>query len=254
MSLKTKPLLGNKHMIQAMLKGKLSRKQENMEDILTSIVLGSIEYFPPKKALLPFLAKAELASGKRPFKDMEIASADYEFWPKIKVKGCNGCEPDALITLSDISGNKIFVMVEAKYRSGKSSQKDESDKPNDQLAREWDNLYQLSNSSNAKAYLVYLTSDFGYPTEDMNESLKELIQKNKPEGQICWLSWRHFPLIPEFKDAKLLMDISEILRTKLNLIFFEGFSTNKMNLISWNFTKNFKWSFANQNIIWSFKI
>ncbi len=39
-------------MIDALLEGKLSKKQENMEDILTSLVIGTMKYFPPEKALI----------------------------------------------------------------------------------------------------------------------------------------------------------------------------------------------------------
>jgi len=42
-------------MLEAQLHGKLTREQENLEDILTSNVFGSIKYVPFKKGLLPIL-------------------------------------------------------------------------------------------------------------------------------------------------------------------------------------------------------
>ncbi len=42
-------------MIPALLHGKLSREQENMEDILTSIVFGVLKHLPPELILLPWL-------------------------------------------------------------------------------------------------------------------------------------------------------------------------------------------------------
>ncbi len=239
-------------MIEALLKGKLSRQQENMEDILTSIVLGSMKYFPPEKALMPFLSKAILASGERPFEDIDIVSAKYKFWPQINENNCYACEPDAIITLLDKSKNKTIIMVEAKYQSGKSSYKDESDKPNDQLAREWSNLYRIANKYNANPYLLYLTADFGYPFDEINESQKELIQKNENEAQICWLSWRHFSLI-DFNDIELLSDISNILRYKYNLLFFENISINHINTILWRFIIDFNWSINIRSISWKFQ-
>ena len=47
-------------MIHALLNGKLSADQENMEDILTSNVFGLLRYLPPEHGLLPFLAHASI--------------------------------------------------------------------------------------------------------------------------------------------------------------------------------------------------
>ena len=45
-------------MLQAMLDGKLSSSQENMEDILTSCVFGSFKYLAPNLGLGAFLKEA----------------------------------------------------------------------------------------------------------------------------------------------------------------------------------------------------
>ena len=45
-------------MIEALLRGKLSREQENMEDVLTSNVFGMLQYVAPELGLFPFLARA----------------------------------------------------------------------------------------------------------------------------------------------------------------------------------------------------
>jgi hypothetical protein len=42
-------------MLQAMLRGKLTRSEEGMEDLLTSNTFGVLKYLPPEAALLPFL-------------------------------------------------------------------------------------------------------------------------------------------------------------------------------------------------------
>jgi len=52
-------------MLQAMLHGKLTRKEESMEDLLTSNAFGLMKYLPPEAALFPFLSLA-----KDPFSDL----------------------------------------------------------------------------------------------------------------------------------------------------------------------------------------
>ncbi len=237
-------------MLDALLHGKLSQEQENMEDILTSFVFGMIKYLPAKDALFPFLAKAESRTGDRP---LEILLQDtenkvvYEFWPRLEEKNCKPCEPDVLITITrrKPKDSKIFILIEAKYRSGKSSHRDESEEPNDQLAKEWSNLKRRSEVQNATPYLVYLTADFGFPIEQIKESQDELRKKDMSKGEIYWLSWRHFPLLPE--ESEIVKDISKALRDKLGLKFYEGISTPSVVPITWKFTKtlisrSFKWS------------
>ena len=41
-------------MLQALLNGKLSREQENMEDILTSNVFGLLRYVQPQDGILKY--------------------------------------------------------------------------------------------------------------------------------------------------------------------------------------------------------
>ena len=124
-------------MLAALIKGKLSREQENMEDILTSNVFGLIKYLPPSEALIPFLKQAEDPEGCRPFEDLSSGVVvEFEFWPMIEEAGCKRCEPDLILRIRDDNGLRL-VFVEAKYLSGKSSEEDFSfTEPCDQLARE----------------------------------------------------------------------------------------------------------------------
>lgn len=46
-------------MLQAMLHGKLTRQEEEMEDLLTSNVFGLVKYLPPEMVLIPFLSQAK---------------------------------------------------------------------------------------------------------------------------------------------------------------------------------------------------
>src|SRR3546814_11666693 len=117
-------------MIPALLHGKLSREQENMEDILTSCVFGILRYLPVEEGLLPLLCRAEAVCGEPP----QLSSAGshapiYEFWPTLSercVRGeiefaCHPCEPDLLIKLHKVDGKRLYVLIEAKHLSGKSS-------------------------------------------------------------------------------------------------------------------------------------
>jgi hypothetical protein len=45
-------------MLSALLLGKSSREQENMQDILTSNVFNILKYLPPERGILPFLAQS----------------------------------------------------------------------------------------------------------------------------------------------------------------------------------------------------
>ncbi|MCL0091359.1 hypothetical protein M1N57_00595 [Dehalococcoidales bacterium] len=73
------------------------------------------------------------------------------------------------------------MMIEAKYLSEKSSYEDEGERPNDQLARELDNLEVLEpgdlgwNTTKAVVgrLLLYLTQDASIPSTALQESLRE---------------------------------------------------------------------------------
>ena len=125
-------------MLQALLHGKLSREQENMEDILSSVVFGALEYLPGSFGLLPFLARSTDAAGNGPLQGVcHDSGVTYEFWPWWTAEGGTVCQPDVVIRIDEPSGGKWLLAIEAKYRSGKSSEADEGLRPNDQLAREW---------------------------------------------------------------------------------------------------------------------
>ena len=158
-------------MIQALLHGKLSREQANMEDLLTSCVFGTLRYLPEDEGLLPFLRLAKTVEGETLLAVIpDGAKADYCFWPPLAEKGCLPCEPDVLLTITEPGGKKHLVLIEAKFRSGKSFEADdEKERPNDQLAKEWDNLESLATAEGAEPFLVYLTADFGCPVAQISE-------------------------------------------------------------------------------------
>ena len=218
-------------MLQALLNGKL----EISEDILTSIVFGLLRYVQPQQGILQYLGLAENEDGKKPLKclsslsEVPQESIKYQFWPRWKEPNCYGCEPDVVIKLEIPDKQDLLVLIEAKYLSGKSSEADESyEKPNDQLAKEWDNLIVRAEASNRSPVLIYLTAHHVHPYQDINDSISEFLEK-RPESarpDIYWLSWRHLYKVckntgnPILKDLTLLLD-------RYNLKFFDGIKTGR---------------------------
>lgn len=246
-------------MLMALLHGKLSRDQENMEDILTSNVFGILKYLPPGVALVPFLRKVSGPKGDYPLADLPLdIHVKYEFWPWLGKLDPTGCEPDVLLRIDCRDGKRILALIEAKYRSGKSSKEEEEEsqsekstqeqsatvtvtpeinqleKPvKDQLSREWRNLRRLAGKESAEPVLIYLTADFACPTKDI-EASQEALKGEK--GKISWLSWRHLPSLITDSHYGMLRDLAAVLR-RLDLVFFEGFSKVDTPVhIQWGFS------------------
>ena len=238
-------------MIQALLKGKLSADQENMEDILTSNVFGLLRYLPPEHGLLPFLAHASSHDGRKlempvPIPDVEV---DTEFWPPLAEQGCTRCEPDVLIRIAwpPPDCRRFLVLVEAKYLSGKSSEAEESStEPCDQLAKEWGNVESLARREGREPVLVYLTAAFGRPVEDILRAAENHHRKTNRTSlpfTCYWLSWRHLALVAESRAdldssataSYILEDLGEMLN-RFDLVFFGGFSPHEpVSAMAWRF-------------------
>jgi hypothetical protein len=229
-------------MLMALIKGQLSREQENMEDILTSNVFGTLQYLPPSQGVLPFITQATYNKIFYPLKNINKAiEVSYEFWPYLNELGCNPCEPDVLIRLTTLHGEKYIVLIEAKYLSGKSSERDEETHPNDQLAREYDNLRLVAEREERIPILIYLTADLSIPEEDISISKEEIIKKRNIDPDIFWLSWRHLSPVIEKINEPILQHLTQAM-LKLNLVFFHGFSPIDSTIpVSWCFTRNFDW-------------
>jgi hypothetical protein len=244
-------------MLAAQLMNKLTRREEDLEDLLTSNVFGSIKYVPIEEGLIPLLSAVEDSNGNNVFEDLShILKVDYSFWPYLKEERCIGCEPDVLIQIKHKNGAQIIILVEAKYKSGKSSEAtDDDDKPYDQLGREWDNLLVFARNKSAIPYLLYVTADFGYPGEDIEKSYREFKEKRGAKIDIVWISWRKLPVI--FCESKhdIIKDLVEILRRQW-LIFFEGISAPEdFKSIKWQFQKphqKLNWSFDVPTIHWKY--
>jgi hypothetical protein len=215
--------------LAALLKGKLTDSQENLEDLLTSTVFGLLAYVPPASGLLKLLHKAVPPEDNAPSTiPMDAAKVHYKFWPWLQEAGCHGAEPDVLIEITDGAGRTHVVLVEAKFKSAKSSFEDETDPiPTDQLAREWHNLVSLSRPRGWVPHMVYLTDDYGPPVEDLNESTKEFGRKRPGLAiefplKCSWLSWRHLREAFGTSDNLILKDLCR-LAEKYRFNFFSGF-------------------------------
>ena len=229
-------------MIDAILKGKLSIHQENMEDILTSVVFGMLKFVDAKEGLIPFLSRAVKADGQT-LKDIidGCTGGEYDFWPYYKYYE-RPCEPDVVITLK--GGPKpILVVVEAKYRSGKSSESDDTLLVNDQLAREYMNLLEYSRRISAEPVLIYLTQDVGRPHDEIARSLHEIEKKHADQAavDIYWLSWRHLTELPTQGNV-ILEELVSLLEKKLRLFFYRGVSRfDAVGEVAWCFSQCYTW-------------
>ena len=131
------------------------------------------------------------------------------------------CEPDVLLTIEFPSGRPWLVLVEAKFRSGKSSVADENTpSPVDQLAREFDNLAYAAARVGGVPVLVYLTADMGLPRHELIESAREYQSKypNREPPVLAWLGWR---MLHRLAPSPLLTDLRRLLE-RLDLIDFHG--------------------------------
>lgn len=232
-------------MLQALLKGKLSRDQENMEDILTSNVFGLLRYMPPA-VLVDFLSRAVFPNGK-PLFDSPVhgrpgLTTEMTFWPWWSEKTCIGCEPDVVVDLAIPGEDSYRILIEAKLYSGKSSGAAEDTRPNDQLAREWDNLAAQCRDKPIRPLLIYLTTHYAFPVHDIHESIQEFKAKRGSEPFIAWLSWRELkPLVDRHAESPMLLDLSALLE-RMRLTYFGGVAPMAPVRIDWRFNSNrFDW-------------
>jgi hypothetical protein len=193
----------------AEIHGKISEQGTNlsdrMEDLLTSDIFGCLRYLPPHEALIPFLSTATSFHGHPLVPPDEVVTVHYSFWPWVELLGCKPCEPDIVIGLQTEKKCLYLIFIEAKYHSGLSSIEDENESPNDQLARELDNLDTVS-SLNLRwspdltiisRYLLFVTQHMGIPRRLIAQSLAEYQRKRNRQGDIYWTSWRFLQPILE---------------------------------------------------------
>ena len=233
-------------MIEALLKGKLSREQANMEDILTSNVFGLLRYVSPELGLFRFLGEATTCEGDRRLDRLrdECAvqrdSVAYEFWPLWPGRnGAAGCELDVVIHVPCDRGSSYLIGIEAKYRSGKSSEGDERARgPTDQLAREWHALAREAKNCQAQPVLIYLTADVSCPHDQLKASIADCRKDaaGLADPLITWLSWRCLRRLFLHAADSHLRDIASLAES-LDLVSFEKISALDPIQIEWQFRR-----------------
>jgi hypothetical protein len=234
-------------MIPALVRGKLSREQENLEDLLTSMVFGQLRYLDYSSGFFRLFSyvDSEDFQGHLPPPD-EPVDVDYTFWPWLAAPGCVGCEPDVIVTLRTGDTVRTRILVEAKHLSEKSSvQEPENPLVTDQLAKEWMCLVRYCELHGGRPLLVYLTAHHGRPLDDFAQAAEELQSKcpdfaQRHPIQGGWLSWRH--ISKAFLDVVgLAQEDLVALAERMGFRFFEGIHVIHPNPGAlWKFSQVFR--------------
>jgi len=222
----------------AEIRGKISQTGQNlserMEDLLTSDIFGCIRYLPTQNALIPFLQTARSLHGNIFTIPGKVLRAHWSFWPWLKLADRIPCEPDVIVGLETKENHVHLILIEAKYYSGLSSGEDEREEPNDQLARELDNLDAVSAATLgwnpqldiASRRLLFITQHMGMPRDLLARSLAEYTRKRNRNGDVFWASWRFLPSILEKSlECETISERIAVLKDMLNLLDKKGLVT-----------------------------
>ncbi|MFW6002668.1 MAG: hypothetical protein ACOCQD_04945 [archaeon] len=230
-------------MIDAELKGKIPEVQ-NREDILTSNYFGLLKYCTMRTFSHVFLSAARNLEGKQFNISCIPDNWDFElvFWPRFH----DNSEPDLLVLIKNSSLQiKYLFLIEVKYFSQQNmysaSYEFESHKYENQLSREFFNLFQVKNigqfeiAKDVKRFLIYLTADYSVPYDDFSSAINEIKRCEKIDlsNYFLWISWynlydklsNHTGIldIKQF-ELSILSDLSDYLKAK-NFWSFTGFSS-----------------------------
>ena len=154
-------------MYVAELQGKLSRKTERAEDVLTSNVFGFFKYADRRVYLKALLS----AWGLQPTPE-ELDAAEFQFWPSYDEK----TEPDLVLLIGD-----HYILVEAKYYNGfGQAGKDRDSQPK----REIDGGQKEAHSLGKSFLYVVVTADYYYKPELFEEAV------SLAGDAFHWTSWQ----------------------------------------------------------------
>lgn len=252
-------------MLQALLHGKLGcelkRDAYEIEDLLTSVVVGTCAYLDPHVALLPFLGHARDVDG-RAFDTSSVTAVQYKFWPPLEgrrtpqAEGATGepepidaedGEPEVLLTLTRRDGSVGMLLLEAKLLSGKSSRPSPTGPVRDQLGKYWLQLGEAAQVVSAEPLgVVYITRGLTLPRDEFAETQAELVAKGKqPSAKLYWLSWRAFGNAARSQAAhhQLLADVVELLETRWSLVDVKmlPWSTPPRLTAPWRYLVSWTW-------------
>jgi hypothetical protein len=159
-------------MYLAEIRGKLSRDNENKEDILTSNVFSFFKYTDRIIFLFQFLKLLGLN-----ITPDDAKRAAFLFWPTFP----DGTEPDLVILVG-----RYYLLVEAKYHSGFGQ---ETPSRKHQLVREVDGGVLEAKSLGKIFKIIVVTADYYFKPD---------IFKDFPDGyrdDLVWIDWQEITFL-----------------------------------------------------------
>lgn len=244
-------------MLQAEISGKFS---STSEDLLTSSVIGSLQFLSSPAFLIAVLQKAINIEGLHPELNEEFQDAQFYFWPRLPQS-----EPDVIVLLKTTTESMYVICIEAKYFSKKSSEEDmtvsieeRTLQQRDQLAREYEDIhtqefyrkFSINPSKVAGSILIYLTNDTAQPIEELKQSCSSIqISNNDPKHQLYWLPWKEFYNAIHQKlntmynqDRKILNILRQFLEKKELICFTQAPPLHSVTLSTWVYHNSLNWS------------
>ena len=195
-----------------------------IEDFLTAIALGACEYVEHRLALIPFLETARSHTGQHlRLTHVDVSSAEMTFWKMREAlhegdqQIANAGEPELVVQLTTASGERRWLLVEAKLHAEKSSIALEGPTVTDQLAKYWLHLRRIVADAGAPEEaalgVVYITKHPVLPTADLEASERELKQKGHLSPRFYWTNWRELSRIAKANagESRLLRDLARVL-------------------------------------------
>lgn len=217
-------------MIHALLHGKMAdiggRDPFDVEDLLTSVVLGTASYLDPHLALLPFLSEARTASGTQlPWPSIEKVWCEFwQNWDAIQpgaapgAPGAYAAQPELIVHIVDREERRWMLLVEVKLRSGISSAATDAGAVSHQLAKYWVHLCaQAAHEGATPLGVIFVTEGISLPREEFEAANGELRRKQHREGDFYWLSWRRFERVVAPGESRQVADLLTLLRERWKL-------------------------------------
>lgn len=252
-------------MMIGFLRGKLGRHflrpPFEIEDLLTATVFGACSYVDADIALLPFMSAARDANGQRLGARLEeVTAVKYSFWDRSLGEtesydsdlqdGSSepGAEPELVLRFQQPSGPDLLVLVEAKLLSGKSSRPSRDGPVTDQIGKYWLRLQREAEATGAVAIgVVYVTRGAGFPSDEVEETQGELVQKGHARAPIYWLSWRIFVEVLGHETRakyRVLDEVVQLLKEHWGLapaLPMEPWPPRPKEFLSWSFLAVWSW-------------
>ncbi len=256
--------------LKALLHGKLidefTRSPFSIEDLLTSVAIGSCAYVSPHIALLPFLRLARTIEGDTLANALaDVVNVEMEFWPSWDALsgspatgdlGVQGAEPEVVLQIQHSDGRRSVLLIEVKLHAGKSSHATDGGAVSDQLAKYWLHLVRHAARIQASALgIVYVTKALSLPTEEFDASQLELRIKGHAPGRLYWVSWRRFTSAINAADSPLLRDVIALMHEHWNLgeVEMAPWPAPLRPPAPWTFTSAWEWDPSGPLPAWSFQ-